>query len=211
MEGSIGPRPYSSPRRARQAAQTRSDVVAAATKLFLERGWAGTTVAAVAAEAQVAVDTVYSNFSSKAGLLAAAKDVAKVGDTDPIPLMERPGFEALAQGNREQRIRTAATLIAEFNDRTRPMDTVWRQAAASESELAAALQERELQRRRDLSQGLTRLLGSPVSDSVLDMVWAVSSPEIYGKLHEERAWTCEQYRDWLLMFLNQTLPPSSIS
>lgn len=181
-------------------------MIAAATKLFVERGWTGTTVAAVAAEAQVAVDTVYSSFSSKAGLLAAAKDVAKVGDTDSIPLMDRPGFEVLEKGDLDQRIRAAATLISEFNERTRPMDTVWRQAAANETDVAAALRARELQRRDDLRDGLTRLLGSSVVDDVLDMVWAICSPEIYAKLHDERGWTCEQYGTWLVRLLTQTLP-----
>jgi len=64
--------------RARQAAETRRTVLSAATRLFIERGWAATTLAAVAAEAGTAVETVYSAFGSKSGLLIAAIDVAIV-------------------------------------------------------------------------------------------------------------------------------------
>src|SRR5262245_65592526 len=80
---------YHSPLRARQAAETRRTVVAAAGRLFGERGWAGTTLAAVAAEAGTAVETVYSGLGSKAALLVAAIDVDIVDDDDKTPLAER--------------------------------------------------------------------------------------------------------------------------
>src|SRR5262249_56974623 len=84
----------SSPRppRARQAAETRRTVVGAAGHLFGERGWAGTTLAAVAAEAGTVVETIYAGFGSKAGLLIAALDVALVGGDGKAPLVERPDF-----------------------------------------------------------------------------------------------------------------------
>jgi AcrR family transcriptional regulator len=181
-------------------------VIAAATRLFLERGWAGTTIAAVAAEAEVAVDTVYSGFSSKAGLLAAAKDVAKVGDDDPVPLMDRPGFDALDRGSRQERIDAAATLIAQTNERTRGMDVVWREAAVSETALADALRERERGRRQDLADGLARMVGDRVDDVTLDTVWVLSSPETWAKLHGERGWDVESYQRWLVSLLDTLLP-----
>lgn len=199
-------RSYSSVRRSRQAAQTRAEVVAAATKLFLERGWVGTTMAAVAAEAGVAVDTVYSGFSSKAGLLAAAKDVAKLGDDDPVPLMDRPEFDVLDRGTRQERIEASARLIAETNERTRAMDVVWREAAASEPTLAAALRERERGRRQDLADGLERVLGDRIEDVTLDTVWVLSSPETWAKLHGERDWDVKTYRQWLASLLDTLLP-----
>jgi TetR/AcrR family transcriptional regulator of autoinduction and epiphytic fitness len=127
-----------------------------ATELFAQRGWAGTPLAAIAAEAGVAVDTIYTCFGSKTGLLAAAKDVAKVGDTDQIPLMRRAGFDRLGEGPPSARLQLAATLIAEVNERTRPLDAVWREAAASDPELAATRRRREANRRRDVADGLAR-------------------------------------------------------
>ncbi|MGH3447858.1 MAG: TetR family transcriptional regulator, partial [Nocardioidaceae bacterium] len=46
-------RPYASPRRREQAQITRADIAAAARRLFMARGWAGTRVRDVAAEAGV--------------------------------------------------------------------------------------------------------------------------------------------------------------
>ena len=51
-------RTYNSSRRTRQAAQTRAEVLAAAAELFNTPGWAGTTLAAVAAAAGFAVETI---------------------------------------------------------------------------------------------------------------------------------------------------------
>jgi AcrR family transcriptional regulator len=196
-------RRYSSGRRARQAAQTRIDVLVAATELFAERGWAGTTVSAIAERAGVAVDTVYSGFGSKTGLLAAAKDLAKVGDTDDVPLFDRPGYAELGTGSREEDLRRSAELIAAVNESTRVLDAVWREAAASDPGLAATLRGREAGRRQDLADGLARVLGRPVDDELLDTIWAMTSPEVFAKLRGERQWSLQRYRDWLTELLDR--------
>jgi len=64
-------REYDSSRRQRQAAQTRADTLAAARRLFAERGYAATTIEAIAAAAEVSEATVYAGFGSKRGLLLA--------------------------------------------------------------------------------------------------------------------------------------------
>src|SRR5207248_8516494 len=89
------PRKYSSALRARQAEQTRRQILSTAVTQFASNGWARTTVASVAEDAGVALDTVYTAFGSKKALLRAAMDVAIVGDAEPIPLVERPEFAAL--------------------------------------------------------------------------------------------------------------------
>ena len=60
-----------------------------ARRLFLERGYAGTTLAAIAAEAGLSVETVFKGFGNKPGLVKAVFDVSIVGDDEPVPLMER--------------------------------------------------------------------------------------------------------------------------
>src|SRR6478735_12842871 len=111
-------RSYTSTRRAQQAAQTRSDVLAAATRLFTTSGWAGTTVSAIAAEAGVAVETIYSGFGSKKALLRAAMDVAVVGDTDPIPWAEREEFRRLGEGPPSTRAKAAAEVVSVIHVRS---------------------------------------------------------------------------------------------
>src|SRR5215831_2309595 len=83
-------RRYRSPRRQLQAHATRSRIIAAAAHQFLARGYAGTTMRAVAADAGVALPTVELGFGTKARLLKAAIDVAIAGDDDPVPMLDRP-------------------------------------------------------------------------------------------------------------------------
>jgi len=76
-------RAYRSARRQKQAAETRALVVAAATTLFAERGWATTGMRDVAKAAGVSVETVYANFRSKSDLLLTAIDVGVAAASEP--------------------------------------------------------------------------------------------------------------------------------
>ena len=200
-------RRYQSTRRAQQAAQTRADIVAAATGLFESRGWSGTTIAGVAAEAGVAVDTIYAGFGSKSALLAAAKDAARDQDDDDVPLFDRPAYRDLGTGSRAERLRLAARLIAEVNERTRALDAVWREAAASDSAMAAQLSDREAGRRAALAYGLERVLGRELDQTAIDGLWAITSPDMYAKLVNARQWTQEAYEDWLTVVLDRLTAP----
>src|SRR5438552_18872477 len=73
------PRRYDSTRRRAQAAQTRQDILKAALQLFLEVGYARTTINDVAAAAGVAVETIYRGFGSKAALFKGVAEVAIAG------------------------------------------------------------------------------------------------------------------------------------
>ncbi|MDX3656629.1 helix-turn-helix domain containing protein [Streptomyces sp. ID05-26A] len=64
-------RSYHSPRRARDAADTRRDILRAATDLFSANGYARVTVAEIAKLAGVAPQTVYSSAGSKSEILRA--------------------------------------------------------------------------------------------------------------------------------------------
>ncbi len=66
-------------KRREQAARTRVKIIEAAGRVFLEVGYARATIPRIAAEAGVAVETVYRSASGKAGLLAAAVQAALAG------------------------------------------------------------------------------------------------------------------------------------
>ena len=77
-------------RRAERAEQTRRRILDAATALFIEKGYTAATIDAIAAAADVAVETVYSRFRNKANLLEAILEPAIVGADDGRDLFERP-------------------------------------------------------------------------------------------------------------------------
>src|SRR3974377_1254885 len=77
-------------RKGTRGAATKARIVEAATRLFIEHGYLDTTVAAIANEAGVALQTLYLRFGSKVAIRAPAPDVAVGGDDAPIPVLDRP-------------------------------------------------------------------------------------------------------------------------
>src|SRR5215218_8770731 len=90
-------RPYRSTLRDSQARATRRAVVDAGRDLFVELGWSGTTIDAVAARAGVSRKTVFTSVGGKAALLKLALDWALVGDDEPVPMSEREVIAELEQ------------------------------------------------------------------------------------------------------------------
>jgi AcrR family transcriptional regulator len=199
-------RPYRSPRRELQAAETRAMVVAAAARLFGERGWAATGMRDVARVAGVSVETVYASFRSKGDLLLAAIDVAVVGDTAPVPLDQRPEFAALGSGTRRQRARATARLVTGISQRTAGVVLALREAAASDAELAQRMREREQRRRINVEQGAALVAGRALTAGEVDGLWAVLAVEVYQLLTGLRGWTPQQYEDWLADVIERLLP-----
>jgi AcrR family transcriptional regulator len=191
-------RPYNSQLRARQAEQTRADVLAAAVALFADTGWAKTTVAAVAEQAGVAVETIYKGWGSKKALLQAAMDVAIVGDAEPVPLLQRDPFLHMLDTRPGQRLRDGVAFVADMF--AGPLHRVWaamKEAAAGDPEVAAWCAEHEQRRRQSLGQLLELVYGRSPDDATLDSLWAQASLEVFTKLTAERGWSHEQWRHWL--------------
>ena len=189
---------YRSPLRARQAEQTRLAVLEGAARLFTERGWAATTLAAVAAEAGTAVETVYAGFGSKAGLLTAAIDAAIAGDAEPVPLARRPQYAQVSVGTRDERLRAAARIIALAHDRSVPLLRALQEAAASDAAALERWEKYEADRRSEIVAGLGLVLGRRAPDRLADSVWAIACPEVFAKLVLNRGWSLARYERWLV-------------
>jgi len=200
-----GRRPYRSARRQQQAAQTRALVLAAATSLFADRGWSSTGMRDIAKAAGVAVETVYASFGSKTELLLTAIDVGVVGDTEPMPLSQRPEFTALGVGSVADRIAAAARMLTGINQRTWGLRRALNEAAGSEPQLAARLQELERRRRDDIRQGVEIAIGRPVEDDVLDGLWVVMSADVYCLLTQVGGRPADDYERWLATTIQSLL------
>jgi AcrR family transcriptional regulator len=190
-------RTYDSTRRNRQAAQTRAEVLTAAAELFNTHGWAGTTLAAVATNAGVAVETIYAGFGSKKGLLRAAMGVAVVGDAEPVPFVERDESARLGRGTREERLRAAAAVQTDVHERSAG---VWRAilaAASNDPEVEQWRHELELGRRVEMRRSLGLIFERDVDERLVDACWALASAEVYAKLTGDGTWTRTDYERWL--------------
>jgi AcrR family transcriptional regulator len=191
-------RAYNSSRRNLQAAQTRDEVIRAATSRFAATGWAGTTLAAIAEEAGVSVETIYNGFGSKKGLLRAAMDAAVVGDTEPIPFVERPEFLDLGKGTVNERIARGAAVITNTHARSAGVWQAIIEASSADGEVDAWRLELEQGRRIDTGKSLALVLDRPVDERLVSMIWILYSPETYLKLVHDSGMSTEEYEEFLV-------------
>ena len=204
-------------RRARRAAETRLRIVEAAGRLFAERGYGGTTIDAVAAEADVAVETVYARFHNKRNLLAAYLDVAIVGDADAVPLLQRDEVLQLRQTNdQREQVRRLAHIARGIHERPATAHAVLRSAAAVDPGVAALADDDDRRRRTsvrafvDIVAGAGPLREGVSAEEAADTYSVLGSPEAYARLTAQRGWTPARYERWLATSLTLLLlPPSS--
>ncbi len=142
-------RRYESPHRREQAAGTRRKIVAAAQALFLEHGYAGTTMAAIARDAGVVVETVYRSFGSKVALFGAVVEAALAGGVEraEIPVEERPAIAAIiAETDPAKQVALYAATQPGIHRRAGPLLRAVRDAASLDPEVARVWNELEGQR-----------------------------------------------------------------
>jgi AcrR family transcriptional regulator len=196
-------RPYRSSRREAQARRTRGRVLAAATALFLERGYAGTTMRAVADEARVSVPTVESLFGTKVRLLRAVIDVAITGDDEPVPVLDRAWADEARQARTaDEFCAIVADVLARTQVRAAGLVLAAFEGASTQPELAELTAQMVAQRAETatwLVDGLVRTAGLRAGssrDEAVDTVWVLMDPGVFDRLTRQRHWTAERYRAW---------------
>lgn len=205
-------RPYNSAKRRKQAEATRQEILTAARRLFTERGYARTTIDAIAAEAGVAPETTYAAFKSKRAILRRLLDIAAVGDEQPIPMRERPWVRALQEEpDPVSRVRLFAHEGRMIMERSTDLLMVLREAAGSDPRLAADWAEANDLMHQDHAMFTRALAGDGglredvTVEAATDIVWTIASPEVYQRLVRWRGWTPERYEAWAADTLQRTL------
>lgn len=202
MSKEVKRRRYHSPLRADQADRTRRRILDAAFRLFVERGYAGTTIAAVAAEARVSPETIYLSLGGKRGLLEGVIELAIAGEDDS-PTEENEWWQEVARlPAARERLERMVEYSCRILERTRPIHAVIRGASDKEA-FAAALAKRLLHER--LANQTARIrehLDGELAPglSVVEAgqrYCALTSPELYQTLTVEFGWTAARHRRWL--------------
>jgi AcrR family transcriptional regulator len=198
-------RAYDNAGRAEQAATNRRRVLAAAHRVLVERGYANTTINAIAAEARVSREMIYKSFGGKPALVKHLYDVQLVGDDEARPLSARPEWAAMmAEESATGVLRRYATIVRGLYERLGPLLGVLLLAARSGApDLKAFGDETDQQRllgarriidavaeRDGLRTGLDRDRGT-------DIVWTLNSPDVYQLLRGVRGWSHDDYEEWL--------------
>jgi AcrR family transcriptional regulator len=203
-EAVAGKRRYDSSRRRAQAQSTRNDILAAAQRLFERHGYAATTMEAIAAEAGVALKTVYVAFETKSGLLRALWNHLLRGGQDDVPIGEQQWYRRLvAEPDAERQIRMTARNSRLVKVRIAGVLEVIRSAAPLDPDIAGLW--RRIQRDFHANQGVIvvslqakRALRAGLSaERATDILWTLNHPNLWQLLVDERGWTPEQYEAWL--------------
>jgi AcrR family transcriptional regulator len=205
-------RKYASALRRRQAEETRGRILDAAESLFAERGYASTTMTAIAEAAGVAPDTVYATFSSKVGLLHGLLDARVGGDTEPVSLLDRPGPKAVLEEKDARRlVNRFAGSVTEILERAARVARILRGAAAVDLEVAELLARMEGTRHANLTSvaGALDRMGSlrkgVDARRATAVIWTLASPDVHRLLRIERRWSPAEYATWLADTLVRTL------
>ena len=188
---------------------TRRRVLDAAARLFAAQGYTATTIADIAREAGVAVQSVYKAGQSKAELLNAVVDLAVAGDDEDIMIADRAEFAAIDdETDTRRQVHRFADLIASIQERSAPMQAAYRQAAAVDDAVAASLAASHRRRIETFTTVVEmiprRHLRHPHRESA-ETAWAIASPEVFLLLRNQQGWDAARYRRWLRATLVEVL------
>jgi AcrR family transcriptional regulator len=198
-------RRYTSQIRDEQTRLTRRRILDAARDLFLTHGYVGTTLDHIAAAAGVSVQTVYNAVGGKAAVLKAVYDVTLAGDDEPVPMSQRPAFQAMLAATDGRRcLELYAAHGRAINERVHPLLTaVLAQAATGDKDLRAFAETIEAERaagtraaaqhvadRFGLRDGLT-------VDDAAAILWTLTAPDVADRLVNRRGWGWDRFAGWL--------------
>jgi AcrR family transcriptional regulator len=204
---------YHSTHRQEQARQTRRAILEAARPLFIQRGYAGTTMGDIAQAAGVSIKTVEAAFGTKAKLLTALRDVAVVGDDEAIPLAARAPFqEMLHEPDPRRQLARYAQLTCRIKQRAAALNEVIRRAAQVDVEIDVLYQRFQEQFMADQRRVVEQLAvkgalreGLQVADAA-ETLALLNHPAVYYLAVAERGWSEERFEQWLAeAFIQQLL------
>jgi AcrR family transcriptional regulator len=210
-------RGYEAPRRRAAADQTRRQIVEAARRLFLERGYVATSMAAIAAAAGVSHETVYAVFGPKPALFRYLIEIALSGTDAPVPALERASTRDMqAEPNPSRRLEMFARVIRLIHERLAPLFDLLREGARTDPDLKAyldELNERHVGNMRAFAAHLAAAGGlrSDLSVEVAgDMIWIMTSVELFLLCVRDRGWSADFFEQWFADALKCLLLPRKV-
>lgn len=197
-------RRYDASRRRLRAEESRERALAAAGRLFAERGYAETTIEAIAGEAKIAAPTLYAAFQSKRGLLSALLGRLVSGEPGGPPLVQTAAARAVvAESDPRAVLALFAADVTRVQERVGPIYEVMKNAARTEPDIAELLARAQNYRLSNIATIPARLdelgalrPGLSVEEAART-IWAVASAEVRHMLGAFAGWSADRYRGWL--------------
>jgi AcrR family transcriptional regulator len=130
MKRTAARRSYDSTLRREAAVATRQSILAAARRVFLEKGYASATMAAIAQGAGVALDTIYATVGKKPSLFRLLIETAISGIDSEVPAEARDYVRPIrAEADAAQKLRLYATALRSIQPRLAPLISLVQGAA----------------------------------------------------------------------------------
>lgn len=204
MRSSVKRRRYDGSGRRAAAAGRRHAILEAARALFVELGYAGTTMQAVADRAGVALDTVYELVGRKRDLFRLLLETAISGADEAIPADRREYVRLIrAEPDARQKLAIYAQAVSDIAPRLGPLFRVAHEAGGVEPTIAAQAHEISERRFRNM-----RLLAADLMqtgqvrrdltvDDIADTIWSMNAPELTALLLGDRGWSQDRLAVWL--------------
>jgi AcrR family transcriptional regulator len=197
-------RAYDSRGRKETARLTRQSIIDAARRVFLQHGYAGATMSAIAKEAGIALDTVYAAVGKKPALFRLLVETAISGSDAAVPAEKRDYVQAIrAEPDAAGKLKIYAAALSKIQPRLAPIFKLLQIAASQDADLDELWQEISCRRAvnmRLLAQDLVATgqvrRGLSIA-KVADIIWSLNSPEFYLLLVEQRGWSNEEFEHWL--------------
>lgn len=210
-------RQYDASRRQEAAAETRRAIVSAARKLFLDKGYVGTTMPAIATAAGVSLDTVYASAGAKPVLFRHLIETAISGADDPVPALQR-GYvrEIQAEPDPARKITIYAHAVRLIQERMAPLFAVLRDAAQTNDDLRqlwADISQRRAANMRLFAAELAAAGGLRADltiEQAADIIWSMNAPDYYLLLVDQRGWTPELFESFLIDAWTRLLLPVNV-
>jgi AcrR family transcriptional regulator len=216
VDGTTPKRRYHSPQSQLQAQLTRRKLLDAARRLFAARGYVATTLPDIAREAGMSAPTIAAVFGPKARLLTELIHLVVGGEEEPIPLVERPWWQAmLAEPDAHRQLTLFAANGRQIHERSADIAEIMREAAVAAPEIAAVLRQLAEGRLRDarivaaLLQSKGALAADVSVEQAADILWALGLHDRYRMLLIERGWSARQYEQWFASSLIHSVLESS--
>jgi AcrR family transcriptional regulator len=205
-------RRYDATNRRAQALRNREAILEAAQRQFLDGGYASTTIASIATEASVSVETIYKAFGGKPGLVRAIYERGLAG-RERVPAFERS--DAMREGETDPKaiMHNWGVLTSEVGSVVSPIMQLVRAAAVTDPDMAALLKaandtrEQRARHHADFLEQRGYLREGVTVAEATDVLWTCTSDELHDLLVTQRGWSLPRFARFIGEYLTATLLP----
>ncbi len=216
VSDSVKARAYDSSIRAERARSNRESILRSAYELFVAQGYASTSVAAIARDAGVSADLIYKVFTNKRRLLMEVLNFVVLQDPEARSLQEQEGPQAIkAQTDQHRQVAMLAADITASTLRARPVDDVFRSAAATDPDIAerhARVHQTRLKNLRTAVGWVAAngpLRAGVSEDDAVATLWLLTGPDSHRQLVDGLGWEVERWQAWVHSTIESAiLPPA---